>query len=132
MVRDGHDRRLKLQAFLSVSLAILEWILATHAATTGQNQREALFYIVKSASLIGRVTMTKLVKDELECATMCFRHYPQNCLSFNFGGTSIEETRICELSNSERALEPHMVQKRKGYDYFGMHKVVSECLFWGL
>lgn len=64
--------------------------------------------------------MTRLVKDEMECAFMCFRHYPRDCLSFNFRRKSIGETHVCELSNSERALEPGRMQNCQGVDYFGV------------
>ncbi len=130
MARHEHNRRLKIQTVISVTVALLEWIHAINATTADQNQREAIFYSVKSASLIGKVTMSRLVRDEMECATMCYRQYPHNCLSFNFGGIFIDDTHICELSNSERALEPHRMQRRKGFDYYGMHKVVSKYLFF--
>lgn len=126
MVRHVNDRRLKLQTSISVTLVLLKWILAADGEFADENQREVLFYSVKSASLIGKVTMTRLVKDELECAYMCYRQYPHDCLSFNFCRKPIDETHICELSNSERALEPDSMQKRKGFDYFGVQMVVSE------
>ncbi len=126
MVGHEHKRRLTIQILISVTVALLEWIHAINATTAHQNQREAMFYSVKSASLIGKVTMTRLVRDEVECATLCYRQYTHNCLSFNFGGISIDDTHICELSNSERALEPQRMQRRKGFDYYGMQKVVSE------
>lgn len=125
MARHRNDRRLKIQISISVTLVLLEWILAADGEFSDQNQREVLFYSVKSASLIGKVTMTRLVKDELECAYMCYRQYPHDCLSFNFRRKFIDETHICELSNSERALEPDRMQKRKGFDYFGVQMVVS-------
>lgn len=134
MTRHGSDLRIKIQTIKLVSIVLLEWILATHATAVDENHREAMFYRVESASLIGKVTMTRLVKDELECAYMCFGQHLHNCLSFNFGGgTSFDETYVCELSNSERAMEPHRMQKRKKFDYFGLHEVVSKYLFfrWG-
>ncbi|XP_078370678.1 uncharacterized protein LOC144654408 [Oculina patagonica] len=129
MVGHEHKRRLTIQILISVTVALLEWIHAINATTADQNQREAMFYSVKSASLIGKVTMTRLVRDEVECATLCYRQYPHNCLSFNFGGISIDDTHICELSNSERALEPQRMQRRKGFDYYGMQKVYLSRYF---
>lgn len=130
MVDHGQNRHLKVQTLMSVTFTLLELIATTdaYAAADGQNQKEAMFYNIKTASLLGNVTMIKTVNDELDCAFMCLRNYPQNCLSFNFGGTSIDGKHTCELSNSERALEPHRMQSREGFDYFGVEKVVRELL----
>jgi len=112
-----------MQTSITLTLVLLEWIFATDGEFGDESQREVLFYSIKSASLIGKVTMTTLVKDELECAFMCFRHYPSDCLSFNFRRESIGETHVCELSNSERALEPDRMQNGPGFDYFGVQTV---------
>ena len=122
----GNERRLKIQTLIIMTLVLLEWIFAADGEFADENHREVMFYSVKSASLIGKVAMTKLVKDEMECAFICFRHYPRDCLSFNFRTTSIGDTHICELSNSERALEPDRMQKGQGFDYFGVQIVVRE------
>ena len=126
MARHGNERRLKIQTSITVTLVLLEWIFATDGEFADENHREVLFYSVKSASLIGKVTMTTLVKDEIECALMCFRHYPRDCLSVNFRRKSIDGTHVCELSNSERALEPDRMQNGQGFDYFGVQTVVRE------
>lgn len=127
MARDGNERPPKIQISITVTLFLLEWIFSTDGEFADETaQREVSFYSVKSASLIGKVTMTRLVKDEMECAFMCFRHYPRDCLSFNFRRKSIGETHVCELSNSERALEPGRMQNCQGVDYFGVQTVVRE------
>ena len=126
MARHGNERHLKIQTSITVTLVLLEWIFATDGEFADETQREVLFYSVKSASLIGKVTMTRLVKDEMECAFMCYRHYPRDCLSFNFRRKAIGDTHVCELSNSERALEPGRMQNGKGVDYFGVQTVVRK------
>lgn len=115
-----------LQTSITMTLVLLEWIFAADGEFANENHREVMFYSVKSASLRGKVAMTKLVKDEMECAFICFRHYPRDCLSFNFRTTSIGDTHLCELSNSERALEPDRMRKGQGFDYFGVQMVVRE------
>ena len=126
MALHGNERRHKIQASITMTLVLLEWILAADGEFADETHREVMFYSIESASLIGKVTMTRLVKDEMECAFMCFRHYPRDCLSFNFRTTSIGETHICELSDSERALQPDRMQKRQEFDYFGVQTVVRK------
>lgn len=126
MARHGNERRLNMQTSITVTLVLLEWIFSTDGEFADKTQREVLFYSIKSASLIGKVTITRLVEDEMECAFLCFRHYPRDCLSFNFRRKSIGETHDCELSNSERALEPGRMQNGQGVDYFGVQTVVRK------
>ncbi|KAL9973607.1 hypothetical protein ACROYT_G020085 [Oculina patagonica] len=73
-------------------------------------------------SLVGNVTETKKVKDFIGCSFLCLKHghAPFSCLSFNFGKTSDDNGYYtCELSNSERYLEPDRLQERLNYDYYG-------------
>lgn len=86
----------------------------------------AMFYSVKEASLIYNVTVVKQTTSEVECAFLCLRMYPGSCFSFNFGRTvALTKLHDCELSNSERALRPHKMYNRRGFDYFGMESLVS-------
>ena len=126
MARRGYGPHFKVQTSVLVIFALLKLIFTTDIPPEDQTHREALFYSMRTTSIIGNVTSIELVKNELECAFMCLRNYPRSCLSFNFGGNLSNEMRICELSNSERALEPHRMQSRIGFDYFGVEKVVSK------
>ena len=59
------------------------------------------------------------VQDFLDCSFLCLEHGPFACLSFNVGKTNNNGYYTCELSNSERYLEPHRIQERISYDYYG-------------
>ncbi|KAJ7371435.1 Hyaluronan and proteoglycan link protein 2, partial [Desmophyllum pertusum] len=60
------------------------------------------------------------VQDYFDCSFLCLEHGPSACLSFNVGKTNNNGYYTCELSNSERYLEPHRIQERASYDYYGM------------
>lgn len=128
MTGKGRDRSTTSQALISMIVFVFQLSVTTDASTADEYKREARFYRVETASLIGNVTMVKLVKDQLDCAFLCLRFHPNNCFSFNFGLHTVDELHICELSDSERAVEPHKMQSRKGFDYFGMENVVSHVL----
>ena len=115
------------QALLSAILVIFQLSVTTDASIADTDKQEALFYIIKTASLIGNVTMVKLTRNEFDCAFLCLRSHPHKCFSFNFGRNAVDDWQICELSNSERALEPHKMQGRREFDYFGMEHVVSDA-----
>ena len=112
----------------SVRVLFLQLALVTGVSVANNNGQEALFYSIESASLIGNVTMLKRTRSEQDCAFLCLRTYPRNCFSFNFGRIASNELHTCELSNSERTLEPHKIHRRKGFDYFGLESVVSRLL----
>ncbi|KAJ7371441.1 hypothetical protein OS493_025911 [Desmophyllum pertusum] len=82
--------------------------------------QESKFYKLEDKSLIGNVTATRQVQDFLDCSFLCLEHGPFACLSFNVGKTNNNGYYTCELSNSERYLEPHRIQQRASYDYYGM------------
>ncbi|XP_078370686.1 uncharacterized protein LOC144654413 isoform X2 [Oculina patagonica] len=84
------------------------------------------FYKLSNKSLVGKVTTTRKVKDYFDCSFLCLKHGPLACLSFNFGNTEEDGYYTCELSNSERALEPLSFQERLSYDYYG---TTFEALF---
>ncbi len=83
------------------------------------------FYKLSNKSLVGKVTTTRKVKDYFDCSFLCLEHGPLACLSFNFGNTEEDGYYTCELSNSERALEPLSFQERLSYDYYGTTFEVS-------
>ncbi|KAL9973604.1 hypothetical protein ACROYT_G020081 [Oculina patagonica] len=66
------------------------------------------------------------VKDYFDCSFLCLEHGPFACLSFNFGNTEEDGYYTCELSDSERYLEPLRIQQRLSYDYYG---TTTESLF---
>ena len=83
------------------------------------------FYKMLNKSLVGKVTETRKVKDCFDCCFLCLEHGPSVCLSFNFGKASDNENYTCELSNSERYLEPERLEQRSSYDYYGTATEVS-------
>ena len=87
--------------------------------------RERNFYKMSDKSLVGNVTATMEVQDYFDCSFLCLEHGPSACLSFNVGKTNNNGYYTCELSNSERYLEPHRIQDRASYDYYGMTTKVS-------
>ncbi len=83
------------------------------------------FYKLSDKLLVGNVTTTRKVKDYFDCSFLCLEHGPFACLSFNFGNTEDNGYYTCELSNSERYLEPRSLQERLSYDYYGTTTEVS-------
>ena len=86
------------------------------------------FYKMADASLVGSVTATKKVKDFFDCAFLCLKHdhVPVSCVSFNLGKVSDSNGYYtCELSSSERHLEPDKIQETLDYDYYGTTAEVS-------
>ena len=83
------------------------------------------FYKMPNKSLLGNVIETKQVEDYFDCSFLCLEHGPFDCLSFNFGTVSDNGYYTCELSNSERYLEPQKVEERSNYDYYGTTAEVS-------
>ncbi|KAJ7371442.1 stabilin 1 [Desmophyllum pertusum] len=88
--------------------------------------QESKFYKLEDKSLIGNVTATMQVQDYFDCSFLCLEHGPSACLSFNVGKTNNNGYYTCELSNSERYLEPHRVQLRASYDYYETGDLVIE------
>ena len=93
MARRGYGPHFKVQTSVLVTFTLLKLIFTTDIPPDEQTHREALFYSMRTTSLMGNVTSIKLVKNELECAFMCLRNYPRSCLSFNFGGNLSSEMR---------------------------------------
>ena len=76
-------------------------------------------------SLSGNVIETQKVQDHFDCSFLCLEHGPFDCVSFNFGKVNDNGYYTCELSNSERYLEPQKLQQRSSYDYYGTTTEVS-------
>ena len=128
MVLLGYGLEFRVKVSVLVLFILLNMKFAT--ANNNQNHKEVAFYRIRSTSLVGNITLIKSVKREMDCALKCLRNYPQSCLSFNFGRDSIQKMLTCELSNSERVLEPNRMQSRIGFDYLGVQKGVSLLIFF--
>lgn len=65
---------------------------------------------------------------------LCLEHGPSVCLSFNFGkaNDNDNDNYTCELSNSERYLEPERLEQRSSYDYYGTATEVSFNWFFSV
>ena len=87
--------------------------------------RYRTFYILPNSSLVGNVKETRKVKDSVDCSFLCLEHGLFVCLSFNFGKANESGYYTCELSNSERYLEPHKIQEQPSSDYYGTTAEVS-------
>ena len=129
MVLLGYGLEFRVKVSVLVFFILLNMKFTTANSNNNQNHKEVAFYRIRSTSLVGNITLIKSVKREMDCALKCLRNYPQSCLSFNFGRDSIHKMLTCELSNSERVLEPNRMQSRIGFDYLGVQKGVSLLIF---
>ena len=130
MVLRGYILEFRAKISVLVLFILLNMIFAIANPNDNQIHKEVAFYRIRSTSLVGNITFIKPVKREMDCALKCLRNYPQSCLSFNFGRDSIHKTFTCELSNSERILEPNRMQSRTGFDYLGVEKGVSKFIYF--
>ena len=89
------------------------------------NMPDRRFYKMSNTSLVGKVTETQQVEDHFDCSFLCLEHGPFACLSFNLGKANDNGYYTCELSNSERYLEPQRIQQPSSYDYYGITVEVS-------
>ena len=87
--------------------------------------RDRKFYKMSNKSLVGKVTETREVKGYFDCSFLCLEQDPFVCLSFNLGKDNDNGYYTCELSNSERYLEPNRMQEQPSYDYYGTTTEVS-------
>ena len=96
------------------------WLMTLPLLVLGHRYitRERTFYRVNGKSLIGSVTAVTKVKDSFDCSYLCIKYGPVPCLSFNLERSN-NSIHTCELSSSEKYLEPQKVQERTGYDYYG-------------
>jgi len=110
-----------LSNLLKSVLILLQLLDFDPEVSAARNKRkEALFYSIESASHGGNITKVEKTKSGLDL------QMPQgSCLSFNFGRIATNGLHICELSNSERALEPHKLLNRTNCVYYGMKMSVS-------
>ena len=82
--------------------------LAQHSIRQGRQ-----FYKLVDSYLVGNTTSTRHVEDYFDCSE------PFACLSFNIARNSDNGYHTCELSSSERYLEPQRIEERLGSDYYG-------------
>ena len=96
------------------------WLMTLPLLALGHRYitRERTFYKVDGKSLIGSVTAKMEVKNSFDCSHLCLKYGPVPCLSFNLERSN-NSIHTCELSSSEKYLEPQKVQERTGYDYYG-------------
>ena len=92
---------------------------------------ERIFYKLEGNSLIGNVTEVRKVRDFFDCSIICMEKGVPACLSFNIGRVTDDNGYCqCELSNSERYMEPERMQARINFDYYGTTTEVSQFLFF--
>ena len=102
------------------------WFVLLPFIVVGEQYVHQTFYRIKDKSLLGNVTAVREVKSALDCSFTCLQYGPFACLSFNLNTRKNENGfHLCEISNSERYLEPHKVQERPSYDYYGTKIEVS-------
>ena len=102
------------------------WLVLLPFIAFGEQYVHRTFYRIQDKSLTGNVTTAGEVKSALDCSFTCLQYGPFACLSFNFNTTKNENGfHLCEINNSERYLEPHKVQERPSYDYYGTTAKVS-------
>ena len=87
------------------------------------------FYKLADSYLVGNTTSTRHVKDYFDCSFLCLEHEPFACLSFNMARNSDNGYHTCELSSSERYLEPQRIEERLGYDYYGTTTEVCDTSY---
>ena len=80
---------------------------------------------MEGKSLIGNVTAVRQVTDLLDCSFLCLEIGPNGCLSFNLEKGDGNDFYSCELSNSEKYFDPHKIQERPTFDYYGTTTKVS-------
>ena len=98
----------------------------SRASSVHNDLHEAKFYKLEGKSLFGNLTERHLTQDFLDCSFLCVKSAKKNCFSFNFGGSKRQGLYECELSNSEKKLNPKNLQERQGFAYYGIVEEVSE------
>ena len=110
---------------ISVLWSCLFTVLPFLGLSQHLGMHDRTFYKLSDKSLVGNVTATWKVKDCFHCAFLCLRRGPFACLSFNLGNNEGNGYHTCELSNSERYLEPLGMQERINFNYYGLTTEVS-------
>ena len=87
---------------------------------------ERIYYKLEGKSLIGNVTEIRKVRDFFDCSFVCMGKGIPACLSFNIGRSADDNGYyVCEMSNSERYVDPERMQDRISFDYYGTTTEVS-------
>ena len=112
--------------YFNTILGLTKWFVVLPVLALGQRYitREMAFYKMEGKSLVGNVTAVRQVKDFFDCSFLCMEYGHEACLSFNLERSN-DNNYNCELSNSEKYLEPQKMQDRSGYDYYGTTFEVS-------
>ena len=112
--------------YYNTILGLTKWFVVLPVLALGQRYfiRERTFYKMEGKSLVGNVTAVRQVKDFFDCSFLCTEYGQEACLSFNLERSN-NNVHTCELSNSEKYLEPQKMQNRSGYDYYGATLKVS-------
>ena len=112
--------------YFNTILGLTKWlvVLPILALCQRYNTREKTFYKMEGKSLVGNVTVVRKVKDFFDCSFLCMEFGHEASLSFNLERSN-DNLHTCELSNSEKYLEPQKMQDRSGYDYYGTTFKVS-------
>lgn len=98
----------------------LIWKSSVHGAKR-HFMHERIYYKLEGKSLIGNVTEVRKVRDFFDCSFVCMKKGVPACLSFNIGRVTDDDgDYVCELSNSERYMEPERMQERISFDYYGI------------
>lgn len=71
--------------------------------------------VLEGKALQGHVITSLMVKKESSCLAHCY--VEENCMSYNFGPELVDDTRQCELSNSDDMLHPEDLVDRYGFTY---------------
>ena len=107
----------------------LIWKSSVHGAKR-HFMHERIYYKLEGKSLIGNVTEIRKVRDFFDCSFVCMGKGIPACLSFNIGRSADDNGYyVCEMSNSERYMDPERMQDRISFDYYGTTTEVSYVLF---
>ena len=115
-----------MRSFKSI-VVLISWIIILPFLGLGlrYSVRDREFYKMEGKSLIGNVTAVREVTDPLDCSFLCLEFGRYACLSFNFEKNDGKGLHSCELSNSEKYFDPHKIQERPTFDYYGTTAKVS-------
>ena len=101
----------------------MAFVFATDCAWSSTQTRKNILQNTRKINA-WKYNSSKEAKDLIECSFQCIEFGPVPCLSFNLERSN-RNVRICELSNTEKYVEPQKIHERPGYDYYGTEFQVS-------